>query len=142
MQRSFAIPMVLALAASATAMANAPSEKPVDQTTDVAASSIISIDPATGRLRAATEEEAAALSAETARAAAAQALLPKPPLAAGQVSAPKTEAEAVAGMKRLPNGVIKIDVPESLYSTSTATVGANGEIVVSHGEATAEETIR
>lgn len=142
MQRSFAIPMVLALAASATAMANAPSEKPVDQTTDVAASSIISIDPATGRLRAATEEEAAALSAETARAAAAQALLPKPPLAAGQVSAPKTEAQAIAGKKVLSNGVSRYEVPESLYSTATATVGQDGEIVLSHGEGETEETLR
>ena len=47
-------------------------------------------------------------------------------------SAPKSEVEAAASQKTYANGTVRMQVPQNLYSSVEATVGANGEVQVQH----------
>lgn len=85
----------------------------------------VAIDKQTGKLRAATAQEAA----ELARLEATE----RPVTSAGQ-PVPATEAEAIAGMRLFPSGVVGMEVPLSLYSSLEATVGPDGTLAVEHVE--------
>lgn len=92
----------------------------------------VTIDKQTGKLRAATAQEAA----ELARLEATQ----RPVTSAGQ-PVPATEAEAVAGMRLFPSGFIGMEVPLSLYSSLEATVGPDGTLTVEHTESESTDVV-
>jgi hypothetical protein len=92
----------------------------------------VTIDKQTGKLRAATSQEAA----ELARLETTQ----RPVTSAGQ-PVPVTEAEAVAGMRLFPSGFIGMEVPLSLYSSLEATVGPDGTITIEHTESESTDVV-
>ncbi|PPU77978.1 MULTISPECIES: post-PEP-CTERM-1 domain-containing protein [Xanthomonas] len=96
---------------------------------DVAASSKVGIDPATGKLRPLTDAESAALDQQAASAAARSATGRATPAAL-----PQNEAAALASVRRLPNGTVARKLPATQMSSLTATRQADGRIVIEHGD--------
>ncbi|MCC8537102.1 post-PEP-CTERM-1 domain-containing protein [Xanthomonas codiaei] len=92
---------------------------------DVAASSKVGIDPATGKLRPLTDAESAALDRQAGAAARS---------AATRTAIPQTEAAARATERRLPNGTVARKLPATQMSSLTATRQADGRIVIEHGD--------
>lgn len=125
MHRSFALPLLLVLATGAGSVAASEEAGPN--------ASVVTIDPVTGELRAPTAEERAALEADAANLPAA----PLGPLAGkrGRVKLPSNEQEAALTQVKRADGTVQVQVPTNLYSHTTATIGADGEITISHGEA-------
>ncbi|MCC4589014.1 hypothetical protein JWH11_20225 [Xanthomonas melonis] len=95
---------------------------------EVAASSKVGIDPATGKLRALTDAESAALDQQAASAARSAAGR------AARTAMPQSEAAAQATVRRLPNGTVARKLPATQMSSLTATRQADGRIVIEHGE--------
>jgi hypothetical protein len=85
----------------------------------------VAIDKQTGKLRAATAQEAAELARLEAR---------EQPVTSDGQPVPATEAEAVAGMRLFPSGFIGMEVPLSLYSSLEASVGPDGTLTIQHTE--------
>jgi len=120
MKMHVAVPLLLALAAPA--MASGPQ------------ANTVTIDKETGEFRAPTTAELAELEAEAARMERARALEKSSgprPVNAPYVS-PKDEAEAQATLKVRPDGLVSIEVPETLHSRVVATIGEDGEVVIRH----------
>lgn len=72
-------------------------------------SSKVGIDPVTGKLRALTAEESAALDRQAAAAPAARS--------AQRSAVPQTEAAALATERRLPNGTVARKLPATQMSS-------------------------
>ncbi|MCC8687799.1 post-PEP-CTERM-1 domain-containing protein [Xanthomonas campestris] len=89
-------------------------------------SSKVGIDPVTGKLRALTAEESAALDRQAAAAPAARS--------AQRSAVPQTEAAALATERRLPNGTIARKLPATQMSSLVATRQADGRLVIEHSE--------
>src|SRR5690606_15021305 len=91
----------------------------------------VAIDPATGRLRAPTAAEQAALQKATVAASrlrtADRMSIAKP--------GPKTRAEAERTTKRHRDGRVSMQVSEDMMSYVTATQLEDGSIVIGHGDA-------
>lgn len=124
MTSSYALPLLLVLATSAgsaIAAEEATSNK-----------SVVTYDKATGEFRAPTPEELAALQADAANLPA----LPAAPAVGkrGAVKAPSNEQEAALTQTKSAGGAVRVQVPTNLYSTATATIDADGNIVLGHGE--------
>ena len=83
----------------------------------------VAIDRETGKLRAATAQEAAELARLDREARQSQD--------AGE-TVPSTEAEALASMRMFDSGFIGMDLPLSLYSSLQATVEPDGSIRIEH----------
>ena len=94
------------------------------------------IDRETGRLRATTVAEDRELERDAARLAAQSRGKPAPGAAA--LVRPATESEALQTQVRHADGTVSMQVPESLDSQVLATRDADGRLVVTHAEATAE----
>lgn len=95
----------------------------------------VAIDPATGRLRAPTAAEQAEL-----RAAVSTRLRKADPMSIARPG-PRTLAEARLTMRRHPDGMMSMFVPEDMMSQLTATQLEDGSIVIGHGDATHVETV-
>ncbi|NLA67778.1 MAG: hypothetical protein GX856_05955 [Gammaproteobacteria bacterium] len=89
----------------------------------------VAIDPATGRLRAPTAAEQAAL-----RAAVRPVARAADP-AAGAKPMPRTRAEALRTFRRHADGSISMETSEDMMSFVTATQREDGSIVIQHGDA-------
>lgn len=84
----------------------------------------VAIDKETGKLRAATAQEAAELARlERIRERAAPS---------GSEQAPLDEAEAIATMRVFPSGHVGMELPLSLYSTLQATISEDGTVQIEH----------
>lgn len=94
------------------------------------------IDRDTGRLRATTAAEDRELERDAARLAAE----PRRKLAPGVAALvrPATESEALQTQVRHADGTVSMQVPESLDSQLMVTRDADGTLIVTHAEATAE----
>lgn len=123
MNKMIAFPLLAVLSATAFAADGEPA--PANATT-------VTLDKETGQFRAPTPAERAALEADAARLAAEAARAPVSTSRFALKSAPKTEAEATLTQKVSANGTVRMQVPESLYSSVEAKVGANGELQVQH----------
>lgn len=121
MKKMIALPLLAVLSATAFA---------ADGETAAANATTVTLDKETGQFRAPTAEERAALEADAARLAAEAAAAPSPRFPVK--SAPKSEVEAAASQKTYANGTVRMQVPQNLYSSVEATVGANGEVQVQH----------
>ena len=86
----------------------------------------VAIDPATGRLRAPTAAEQAALRKAAPRAGARMSIA-KP--------GPKTRAEAARTVRRHRNGMTSAHVSEDMMSHVIATQQADGTIRIDHADA-------
>jgi hypothetical protein len=88
----------------------------------------VAIDPATGRLRAPTAAEQAALRNAASRMRSNDAMsIAKP--------GPKTRAEAERTMRRHPDGRVSMQVSDDMMTNVIATQQADGSIVITHGNA-------
>ncbi|MBB4130880.1 MULTISPECIES: hypothetical protein [unclassified Xanthomonas] len=93
---------------------------------DVASSSSkVGIDPTTGKLRALTAAESAALDQQANTAARSSA---------ARSNIPQTEAAARATERRLPNGTVARKLPATQMSSLVATRQADGRIVIEHSD--------
>lgn len=92
------------------------------------ADATVAIDPATGRLRAPTAAEQAALSAATPRARGADRVPGASPM-------PKTRAEAQRTFRVHRDGSFSMLTSEDMMSHVTATQREDGSIVLVHGDA-------
>ncbi len=128
MHSSLALPLLLVLATSAGAVVAAE-----EATTN---SSVVTYDKTTGEFRAPTAEERAALDADAANLPAAPALPSSGKR--GTVKEPRNEQEAALTIVKRADGTVQARLPTNLHTTATATIGADGEIVLGHGEAAAE----
>lgn len=129
---AFAVLPMLALAASAhgQAVPAAGIEQPVDLDNSV----VVSIDARTGKLRAATDAEINALSADAAAASSARAT------GAAQRSwskMPQTAADAASTMRTTSGKGMAMRVPLSAMSSWSAGVDSNGNLHVDEGGHTA-----
>lgn len=86
----------------------------------------VAIDPATGRLRAPTAAELAALRKAAPRGADRMSIA-KP--------GPKTRAEAERTTRRHKDGHVSMQVSEDMMSHVVATQQADGSIVIQHADA-------
>lgn len=124
MHSSITLPLLLVLATSAgsvIAAEEATSNK-----------SVVTYDKATGEFRAPTPEELAALQADAANLPA----LPATPAVGkrGVVKAPANEQEAALTQTKSADGTVRVQLPTNLYSSATATIDADGNIILGHGE--------
>ena len=88
----------------------------------------VAIDPTTGRLRAPTAAEVAALRAKAPRSAMRSPMsIAKP--------GPKTRAEAERTMRTHPDGHVSMQVSEDMMSNVIATRQADGSIRIQHADA-------
>jgi hypothetical protein len=118
--------LLAGLSAGFAAHASEPAAADSDATGTFAGVTV-AIDPATGRLRAPTASEQAALrSAATRMRTDTSMSLAKP--------GPKTRAEAERTMRRHPDGRVSMQVSEDMMSNVTATQQADGSIVITHGD--------
>lgn len=110
----------LCLALGAQAQTPAPAGAPANARHD--AGIRVAIDPATGRLRAVTPEEAAALSrADTAKRAGV----------ARAGDAPADAAAAARTVRKSADGSVSVRVPKSAMTQLRGRIGADGRIVLS-----------
>lgn len=125
MHSSITLPLLLVLATgagSAVAAETAAENK-----------TVVTYDKATGEFRAPTPEELAELQADAASLPPAPAMPTRGKR--GVVVAPRNEQEAALSVSKRADGTVQAQVPTNLYSTATATIGPDGEIVLGHGEA-------
>jgi hypothetical protein len=123
------------LAAVAAGMAThaaaqiADPQEPSQAVQETSVDSRVGIDPVTGKLRPLTAQERQQLSAQDARRTRRSE-----PLGAAKKGfiAPATDAEAQAGQRRLANGGLAQQVPESMMTQLVVTRGADGELRVRH----------
>lgn len=97
----------------------------------------VAVDPASGQLRAPTEQERAALSAAQRQLDAQKNAAPQARSAMTRAR-PATEAQALRTVRRYPGGVVggSARVPESLVSDVVAERQSDGSVAVHHrGEA-------
>jgi hypothetical protein len=85
----------------------------------------VAIDPATGRLRAPTAAEQAALRARAPRASSEMSTA-KP--------GPRTRAEAERTMRRHKDGRVSMQTSDDMMSHVVATQKADGSIVIQHAD--------
>lgn len=117
-------------AAAQTADPQDPSQSVQEQSTQqTSGASRAGIDPATGKLRPLTAQERQQLSAQDAKKARRSE-----PLGAAKKGfiAPATEAEAQASQRRLPNGGLAQQVPESMMTQLMVTRDASGQLRIQH----------
>ena len=94
------------------------------------------IDAETGRLRATTAAEDRALERDAARLAREARAKTGPGVAA--LVRPATESEALQTQVRHADGTVSMQVPESLDSQVVATRDADGNLIVTHADASTE----
>lgn len=124
--------LLAAVAAGMATHAAAQTVGPQESTQAVqetSADSRAGIDPATGKLRPLTAQERQQLSAQDAKKARRGE-----PLGAAKKGfvAPATEAEAQAGQRRLANGGLAQQVPESMMTQLVVTRAADGQLRIQH----------
>jgi hypothetical protein len=119
-------------AAAQTANPQAPPQDPSQAVPATSADSRVAIDPVTGKLRPLTAQERQQLSAQDARKARRSE-----PLGAAKkgFAAPATEAEAQAGQRRLANGGLAQQVPESMMTQLMVARDADGQLRIQHANA-------
>ena len=114
----FVLPLALCASAASLA-ADAPAA-------DAAPAMKAAIDRDTGKLRAPTAQEQAAMaSAESGSRAE---------LRRAGIRVPETEAEALRTQRVHRNGSVSMDVPMSLMSSLVAERDADGNLVIRHGQ--------
>ncbi|WP_368563090.1 hypothetical protein [Pseudoxanthomonas sp. UTMC 1351] len=120
--------IAVGMATHATAQTADP-QKPLQAVQETSADSRVAIDPVTGKLRPLTAQERQQLSAQDARKARRSE-----PLGAARKGfiAPATEAEAQAAQRRLPNGGLAQQVPESMMTQLMVTRDADGQLRIQH----------
>lgn len=125
MPSSIALPLMLVLATGAGSVL-AAEEAPTN-------ASVVTYDKATGEFRAPTAEERAELEADAANLPA----LPAAPAVGkrGAVKAPSNEQEAALTQIKRADGTVQVQLPTNLYTSATATIDADGQIVLGHGDA-------
>lgn len=117
----FVLPLALCASAASLA-ADAPAA-------DAAPAMKAAIDRDTGKLRAPTAQEQAAMaSAESGSRA------PGAELRRAGIRVPETEAEALRTQRVHRNGSVSMDVPMSLMSSLVAERDADGNLVIRHGQ--------
>ena len=92
----------------------------------------VAVDAKTGRFRAPTQQELAALAAQD-RAMGRSAAAKRGRV--GEPRLPRNEAEAQLTKVEYPNGMVSMDVPEELMSELVAVRRADGTVEIMHGEA-------
>ena len=131
--RSMMVPLVLlgglTLAGSALAADAAPQDVAVQ-----ASASKVAIDPVTGKRRPITAGESRALDVQAARDLRTLQRTAKP--GKGGVHMPATQAQSLASAKTV-NGITAIRFSLEDLSSINATIGADGKVVVTEGDATA-----
>lgn len=113
--------LLTALTVGVAAHAGEPAAAGTGDDTDTAVGMVAAIDPATGKLRQPTAVEMRALQVKAAQNRTGV-----------RNSMPRNEAEAQQTLRKLPNGGYRIRVPEDRMSTVTATVQADGNVLVGH----------
>lgn len=135
MHRSTLILACLALTGPAVALAGTDALPPQASSTDTTATAgdmKVGIDKS-GHLRPLTAEEQQQLN--TQQTAKRSAVKTGKSAVAGRslLSQPRSEQEAIATLKKAPNGMRSMAVPQELMSSMSATRGADGKIVISEG---------
>ncbi|KRG68337.1 post-PEP-CTERM-1 domain-containing protein [Pseudoxanthomonas dokdonensis] len=125
--------MLIACASAQAAEPQATAEAAGPQAEPVAAGQIVTIDPVTGKMRAATAAERLQLQQQSPSLKSARRATPQ---LAGKkgFAAPQTQSEALGTRRRLGNGGTAMQVPESYMSDLTVTTDANGTMHIQHSD--------
>lgn len=121
--RTTSLLLLAGLTAAAAVHAGEPAANP--DATGHYAGVTVAIDPATGRLRAPTAAEQAALRAKAPRAAASRP---------GTKARPANHAQAGRTVRRHANGMVTAQASEDMLSNVIATQQADGSIVIQHAD--------
>lgn len=121
--RTTSLLLLAGLTAAAAVHAGEPAANP--DATGHYAGVTVAIDPATGRLRAPTAAEQAALRAKAPRAASSTSLA-KP--------GPRTRAEAQRTTRRHKDGHVSMQTSDDMMSHVVATQQADGSVVIQHAD--------
>jgi hypothetical protein len=120
-------PWLLMAGLAACMAAHAGEPAPATEATGSYNGVTVAIDPATGRLRAPTPAEQAALRAKAPQATAARM--------STAAAAPKTRADAERTTRRHADGHVSMQVSEDMMSQVVATEQADGAILIQHTDA-------